>query len=93
MDSYKKVKTSLEQAAKAAGTELGEILELPKMSDYDQAFDIFSCAISPKLIGGNASYKLSLCYFLYSYLTWLGFHAILHGTQLSSPPPTTVLFI
>ena len=56
-DSYTKVKKSLEQAAKAAGTELENILELPRMSDFDQAFDIFSCAISPKLIGGNASYK------------------------------------
>ena len=54
-DSYTKVKTSLEIAARAAGTELSDIIELP--GDFAEAFDIFSCAIAPKFIGGNSSYK------------------------------------
>ena len=56
-DSYTKVSKSLRQAANAAGTVLEKIIELPEMQNFDQAFDIFSCAISPKLIGGNSSYK------------------------------------
>ena len=56
-DSYTKVKNSLERAADAAGTTLDSVIELPRLEEYDSAFDIFSCAINPKLIGGNSIYK------------------------------------
>ena len=36
---------------------LEKIIDLPDEQNFEQAFDIFSCAISPKLIGGNSSYK------------------------------------
>lgn len=56
-DSFIKVRRSLEQAADAAGTSLRTIIDLPEMENYHDAFDIFSCAISPKVIGGNSTYK------------------------------------
>ena len=56
-DSYTKVRSSLEDSAKAAGTELKDIIEIPEFEKYDEAFDIFSCAICPKQIGANSDYS------------------------------------
>ena len=56
-DSYTKVKRSLERAANIAGINLGSLIDLPEMENFSDAFDIFSCAISPKLVCGNAKYK------------------------------------
>lgn len=56
-DSYTKVWTSLEEAAKAAGTTLDDIIEIPPFNKYYEAFDIFSCAIGPKQVGANSDYQ------------------------------------
>jgi len=55
IDSYQKLKIQLETTAELAGCELKSIIDLPL--DMEDAFTIFSCAISPQSIAANDEYK------------------------------------